>query len=93
MADSRGGSDGVDVAVAPMAEEPRADCSAPLVSAAAAKPAEGEEPSNWANLPDGILQEVSTYITDKSSHVLQIPVGHDKGKRGKDRLVRRMHVS
>ena len=56
MADARCGECEPDTAATPTAEEAAAD-SGPAVEAVA--PEEGEEPSNWANLPDGILQEVS----------------------------------
>ena len=59
MADARcGGGDAEadEPAAAPMAEEAAAADSGRAADAAA--PEAGEEPSNWANLPDGILQEV-----------------------------------
>ena len=62
MADARCGDCEADATAAPMAEEAAADSG----SVADAAPMEdGEEPSNWANLPDGVLQEV---ITDASFH-------------------------
>ncbi len=58
MADARCGGDAEtdEPAAAPMAEEAAAADSGS--AADAAPPEAGEEPSNWANLPDGILQEV-----------------------------------
>jgi hypothetical protein len=70
MADSRGGGDGAEAATAaaPMAEEPAADCCSPVAGAAEAELDDGEGPSNWANLPDGVLQEVGTYLCEPSHH-------------------------
>ena len=77
VADARCGGDGeADEPAAPMAEEAAADSG----SAVDAAPLEaGEEPSNWANLPDGILQEVRaarTRVTGSDVIVDQALITH-----------------
>ena len=57
-----------------MAEESAVDSTSAAVDTTPL--VEGEEPSNWANLPDGILQEVRGTlkgVARSSLHVRRVP--------------------
>ena len=74
MADARCCDGETDEPAAPMAEESAVDSTSAAVDTAPL--VEGEEPSNWANLPDGILQEVRATlkgVARSSLHVRRVP--------------------